>query len=57
MPEQKHEIQDVFEFAKLPPIKGYPELRWTGKHPYESNKYFPARIKAQYVITPPPPPR
>ena len=23
--------QTVFEFAKLPTIKGYPELRWTGK--------------------------
>ena len=30
------EGQMTFEFAKRPTIKGYPELRWTGKRPYES---------------------
>jgi hypothetical protein len=45
--------QEVFEFAKHTPIKGYPELHWTGKRPYESTQYYPARIKEQYIITPP----
>jgi hypothetical protein len=56
MAELKHDAQEVFEFAKLAPIKGYPELHWTGKRPYESTQYYPARIKEQYIITPPPPP-
>lgn len=30
----------TFEFAKRPTIKGYPELRWTGKRPYESTQYY-----------------
>ena len=28
------EGQLTFEFNKRPTIKGYPELRWTGKRPY-----------------------
>lgn len=28
------EGQMTFEFDKRPTIKGYPELRWTGKRPY-----------------------
>ena len=32
------EGQMTFEFAKRPTIKGYPELRWTGKRPYESTQ-------------------
>ena len=27
--------QLTFEFAKRPTIKGFPELRWTGKRPFE----------------------
>lgn len=26
----------MFEFAQRPTIKGFPELRWTGKRPYRS---------------------
>lgn len=28
--------QLTFEFAERPTIKGFPELRWTGKRPYRS---------------------
>lgn len=40
--------QTVFEFAKLPTIKGYPELRWTGKRPYRSTQYYPAQLRETY---------
>lgn len=40
--------QTVFEFAELPTIKGYPELRWTGKHPYRSTQYYPAQLRESY---------
>lgn len=42
------EGQMTFEFNKRPTIKGYPELRWTGKHPYESTQYYPAQIRERY---------
>lgn len=29
--------QLTFEFAKRPTIKGFPELRWTGKRPEGHN--------------------
>ena len=35
-------------FDSLPVIKGYPELRWTGKHPYRSTFYYPAQLKESY---------
>jgi len=35
-------------FDSLPVIKGYPELRWTGKHPYRSTIYYPAQLKESY---------
>lgn len=31
-----------------PVIKGYPELRWTGKRPYTSTQFFPAQLKETY---------
>ena len=31
-----------FEFVERPTIKGFPELRWTGKRPYRYTQYFPA---------------
>ena len=37
-----------FEFEKRPTIKGYPELHWTGKRPYESTQYFPAQLRERY---------
>lgn len=40
--------QTVFEFAKLPTIKGYPELRWTGKRPYINEEHYPAQLRESY---------
>lgn len=40
--------QLTFEFEKRKPIKGYPELHWTGKRPYESTQYFPAQLRERY---------
>lgn len=44
MPEQ----QEAFEFDSRPTIKGFPELRWTGKRPYRSTVYYPAQKQEQY---------
>lgn len=38
----------LFEFDESPVIKGYPELRWTGKRPYRSTQYYPAQLKESY---------
>lgn len=40
--------QITFDFMKRPTIKGYPELRWTGKRPYESTQYYPAQLRERY---------
>ena len=40
--------QITFEFEKRNPIKGYPELHWTGKRPYTSTQYYPAQLKESY---------
>lgn len=40
--------QLTFEFNKRPTIKGFPELRWTGKRPYTSTEYYPAQIRERY---------
>lgn len=40
--------QMTFEFETKPPIKGYPELHWTGKRPYKSTVYYPAQLKESY---------
>lgn len=40
--------QMSFEFIERKPIKGYPELRWTGKRPYRSTVYYPAQKKEVY---------
>lgn len=45
--EEKKEQLDLFNFDK-PVIKGYPELRWTGKRPYASTQFFPAQLKETY---------
>ena len=42
------EGQMTFEFDKRPTIKGYPELRWTGKRPYEFTQYYPAQLRERY---------
>ncbi|WP_310602255.1 site-specific DNA-methyltransferase [Anaerosporobacter sp.] len=40
--------QISFEFEQRKPIKGYPELHWTGKRPYSSTQYYPAQLKESY---------
>lgn len=42
------EEQMTFDFVKHPTIKGFPELRWTGKRPYESTQYYPAQLRERY---------
>lgn len=37
-----------FEFTQRPTIKGFPELRWTGKRPYRSTQYYPAQLREAY---------
>ena len=37
-----------FEFEQRPTIKGFPELRWTGKRPYRSTQYYPAQLRESY---------
>lgn len=44
---EKYEQMELFEFDR-PVIKGYPELRWTGKRPYTSTQFFPAQLKEKY---------
>ncbi len=39
---------ETFEFEKRKTIKGYPELHWTGKRPYQSTQYFPAQLRERY---------
>ena len=39
---------NTFEFDLRPTIKGFPELRWTGKRPYRSTQYYPAQLKEKY---------
>lgn len=53
MPEQpKKSISEInideYQFEKLPPIKGYPELRWRGKVPFTYTRFFPAQRKETY---------
>ena len=40
--------QISFEFEKRQPIKGYPELHWTGKRAYETEQFYPAQLKEVY---------
>lgn len=42
------EEQLTFEFEPHPTIKGFPELRWTGKRPYRSIQYYPAQLRESY---------
>lgn len=37
-----------FEFEQRPTIKGFPELRWTGKRPYRGTVYYPAQLRERY---------
>lgn len=45
---EQNDGQMTFEFQKRPTIKGFPELRWTGKRPYRSTQYYPAQLKERY---------
>ncbi len=47
MSKDKQEAFETFEFD-LPPIRGFPELRWAGKRPFRSTQYFPAQKKESY---------
>lgn len=40
--------QLTFEFEQRTTIKGFPELRWTGKRPYKSTQYYPAQLRESY---------
>lgn len=42
------EEQMTFEFHQRPTIKGFPDLRWTGKRPYRSAQYYPAQLRERY---------
>ncbi|MBP3338274.1 MAG: site-specific DNA-methyltransferase [Lachnospiraceae bacterium] len=42
------EEQMTFEFTQRPTIKGFPELRWTGKRPYRFSQYYPAQLRESY---------
>lgn len=47
MADERQEQLYLFNLDK-PVIKGYPELRWTGKRPYTSTQFFPAQLKERY---------
>ncbi len=42
------EEQLTFEFEQRPTIKGFPELRWTGKRHYRYTQYYPAQLRETY---------
>lgn len=42
------EEQLTFEFEPRSTIKGFPELRWTGKRPYRSAQYYPAQLRESH---------
>ena len=48
MSDNNNQEQLSFEFETRQPIKGYPELHWTGKRPYKSTVYYPAQLKEVY---------
>jgi site-specific DNA-methyltransferase (adenine-specific) len=48
MEELQMDEQMTFEFKERPTIKGFPELRWTGKRPYHSTQYYPAQLRERY---------
>lgn len=45
---EQMEGQLSFDFQGRKTIKGFPELRWTGKRPYNSTQYYPAQLKERY---------
>lgn len=45
---EQNDGQLTFDLQERTTIKGYPELRWTGKRPYRSTQYYPAQLKERY---------
>lgn len=45
---KKEAEQFTFDYE---PIRGYPELRWTGKRPFRGTSYFPAQLKESHGDT------
>lgn len=49
MAEERNDEQlTLFDLDTKPVIKGFPELRWTGKRPYKQTQYYPAQLKERY---------
>ena len=48
MEEIEMDEQLSFELDSRPTIKGFPDLRWTGKKPYKFAQYYPAQLKEIY---------
>lgn len=46
--QTKSPDQYTFDYE---PIRGYPELRWTGKRPFKGTSYFPAQLKESHGDT------
>jgi len=44
---QNLDTVERYEFEQNP-IKGYPELRWKGKHPFTSTQFYPAQQKESH---------
>ena len=40
--------QITFQLEERQPIKGFPELHWRGKRPYNMAYYYPAQLKETY---------
>lgn len=45
--QDRNSLESVenYRFEPLPPIRGYPELRWSGKRSFTSTQYYPAQHK------------
>lgn len=48
MAQESNGAGQQFLFDPEPVIKGFPELRWTGKRPYRSTQYYPAQLRESY---------
>ena len=49
MTEERNDEQlTLFDLDTKPVIKGFPELRWTGKRAYLQTQYYPAQLKERY---------
>lgn len=48
-PRKEEKVENMtFSLPQPEPIKGFPELRWTGKRPFTSTHYYPAQLKERY---------